>query len=153
MKDMIYERIIELSSAQESLMDAGEIMDKLCQSQQRIEKHSYEAMNMTDTVLNLTKQGKQLVTKLKDGGCSYSENPCEDGKANLIRLLEEMNILLNKIMESAASDNEILHSIEYTAADQCGMTEALKSKIHTVCNSLDHAVACAELVVTKDIIE
>ncbi len=153
MKDMVYERLIELSFAQESLIQAGELMDKLCLSQQKIEKYSYEAMNITDTVLNLTKQGKLLVNKLKDGGCEYSENPCEVGKDNLIQLLDEMNQLLSNIMASAMSDNEILHSIEYTAADQCGITEELKNSICSVDNCINHAVACAELIMAKDVFE
>ncbi len=150
MKDMVYERLIELSSAQETLIQAGELMDKLVQSQQKIEKYSYEAMNMTDTVLNLTKQGQQLVSKLRDGGLRYTENPCEAGKDSLIQLIDAVQNLLNNIIKSAVSDNEILHSIEYTAADQCGMTEELKASISSISNCLGHAVACAELVMTKD---
>lgn len=153
MKDMVYERVIELSSAQESLIQTGELMDKLCLSQQKIEKYSYEAMNLTDTVLNLTRQGKQMVKQLRDGGFDYSENPCEAGKDQLIHLLEEMNQLLCKIMESAMSDNEILHSIENTAAVQCGITEELKASIGSVGECVDHAVAGAELSMTKDVFE
>ena len=153
MRDMIYERLIELSSAQESLILAGELMDKLCQSQQMIEKHSYEAMNMTDTVLNLARKGRQLVAAIMDGGCTYSENPCEEKKENLVHLLDEMNLLLNEIMDAAAKDNEILHSIESIASDQCGMTNELQHTISTVNHCVDHAVACAELVMTKDVFE
>lgn len=153
MKDMVYERLIELSTAQESLIHAGELMDRLCLSQQRIEKHSYEAMNMTDTVLNLTKQGEKLLIKLKEGSCAYSGKPCEVGKDNLIQFIEEMQSLLSQIIQSSVTDNEILHSIEYSAAEQCGVTEELKTSISAVSNIVDHAVACAELVMTKELFD
>ena len=151
MKDIIYEIIIELSSAQEALIRAGELMDKLCQSQNKIEKHSYEAMNMTDTVLNLTRQGKKLVSQFKEGGGHHCINSGDEDKCNLILLLEEINQLFGKITEAAAKDNELLHSIETVAADQCGMTQELKNTIGIVNGTVDHAVACAEMIMTKDI--
>ncbi len=153
MKDMIYERLIELSTAQEALIQAGELMDKLCRSQQKIEKHSYEAMNVTDTVLNLTKQGKQLVSKIRDEEGRYCGGSSEEEPCNLILLLEEINLLFNRIMEAAVTDNEILHAIEYTAADLCGTTNELNDTMSFVISSVDHAVACAEMIMTKDILQ
>lgn len=150
MKDMVSERLIQLSTAQECLIHAADLMEQLNLSQQLIEKNSYESMNTTDKVLNFSKEGKQLVTKLRERGNAYVKNPSETEKDRILVLLEQMNSLLEKIIVTASEDNEILHSIEHEAASQCVLTDHLKEELQTVSKSVDQAVACAELIIAMD---
>ncbi len=151
MKDMVNERILQLSSAQERLIQAADIMDQLSRSQLLIEKHSYEAINTTDMVLSLSKEGMSLVRSLKEGGEAYIANPSTEGKDRLLLLLNDLNGLLHKIMEAASTDNELLHSIEKVADTQYGLTDGLKESIHVVSQSVEQAAACAEMVMAMDI--
>ncbi len=150
MKDMVSERLIQLSTAQECLIHAADIMEQVNLSQQFIEKNSYESMNTTDKVLNFSKEGKHLVTKLRERGNAYIKNPSETERDRIIDLLEEMNGLLCKIIETASEDNEIQHSIEHEVANQCVLTDHLKDELQTVSKSVDQAAACAELIIAMD---
>ncbi len=151
MKDMVSEKIIQLSAAQECLVHAADVMEKLSLSQQYIEKNAYKSMNTADKVLNLSREGKHQLVKLRERGLAYIESPTEIEKEQVLELIAEINGLLNKIYESAAEDNAILHNIEHEVANQCKLTDLLKDEISIVSNSVDQAVACAEMIIAMDL--
>ncbi|HKL80031.1 MAG TPA: hypothetical protein VJ888_06305 [Mobilitalea sp.] len=150
MKDMVNQRIIQLGAAQECMGHVSDIVEKLEQSQLRIEKSSYEAMNSTDKVLNLSREGLELMTKLKSCYQTYITKPSEVESKSMTSLLEDMCILIGKITENATKDNEILHTIEREVANQSDATEEISSSIGMVSDSINQAAACAEIIMTMD---
>ena len=151
MKDMISQRIVQLGAAQECMGHVSDLVEKLEQSQLRIEKSSYEAMNSTDKVLNLSREGKELTAKLLANYQSYVANPSDIERHSMTILLEEMCMLLTKITDNATTDNEILHTIEREVANQCNETEKISSSISMVSDSINQAAACAEIIMAMDL--
>jgi hypothetical protein len=149
MTNMIKDRLIFLATAQECLADVTEKMDRLDEAQFVMENSAFEAMNVSDKVLNFSKDGSLLAGKLMECCSTVAINSCDEEKQKLISVLGEIHELFRNISAATVELNEISHRIEREAASQKEIQDDIKKAHASVKESLDSAVACAELVLTE----
>ncbi len=144
MKEMIVQKVAQLGSAQECMIDVSDRIEQWEHSRLILEKHAYTAINTSDKILNLSKEGTSLVEKLHKelrtvlGDVSSSEK--------YMSILKDQQLLLDHILSQAKEANDIAHKLELEVALQREIGEEMKSKLSTVGESLDAAVACAEFI-------
>ncbi len=146
MKDMINERLILLATAQESMTDVTEQWDG---SQLIVEKSTFETMNVSDKILNLSKEGNCLIKRIQEcyHGNLVGANPDEAKKIAV--LLKEVQGLFHNILENAAASNEISHNLEREVASQRDIKDDIKTAVGQISVSIDSAVACAEFMLAE----
>lgn len=149
MKDMINERLILLATAQESMMDVTEMMSQWDNSQLLTEKSAFDSMNVSDAVLNMSKEGGRLVGLLEECCSEIAVGTSAEKYLKMTALLEEIRNLFHNITEASASVNDISHKIEGEVAHQKEIEENIKNHLNSVGESLDSAVACAELMMAE----
>ena len=66
MKELLNERLILLATTQEQMTKITDMMEQWSDSQQNTEKDAFDAMNVSDHVLNSTKEGKKLLDLLEE---------------------------------------------------------------------------------------
>jgi hypothetical protein len=149
MKDINSERLILLATAQECMTDLADMIDQWDKSQLIVEKSTFETMNVSDKILNLSKEGNRLVEKIHDTyrGSLTSLNSIETQKVN--SFLEEVQGIFYNILENALTANEISHNLEEEVAVQREIEEGIKQSCRLVGESIDTAVACAELMIAE----
>jgi hypothetical protein len=150
MMDTLYERLILLSTAQECMMDVADRMDQWDKSQLIVEKSTFETMNVSDKILNLSIEGNRLIEKIQERYLLTlaSLNPDEEQKVNAF--LEEVKGLFYKIFENASKANDVSHNLETQVAVQREIEEGIKQSFCYICENVDLAVACAELVMAEE---
>ncbi len=148
MKDIINERLILLATAQECMMDVADMMDQWDSSQLMTEKSAFESVNVSDNILNMSKEGNRLVSLLQECCNEITVGTTADKYLKMTALLEEIKNLFQNIMEASNSSNVISHMIEGEVALQKTIEEDIKNHLTNVCESLDIAVARAELIMT-----
>ena len=149
MVDMVNERLILLATAQECMTDVVEVMEQWDSSQLNLEKSAFESMNITDKILNLSKEGKILVKRLQSCyGKTFAGTKAENA-GKITALLEEAQGLFNKILDASMTGNEISHNMERETALQKEIEEGLKCSLCQVNGSIDSAVACAEFILAE----
>jgi hypothetical protein len=146
MKDMVNERLILLATAQECMTGVADMMDLWDKSQSIVEKSTFETMNVSDKILNLSKEGNRLIEKIQNSyrGSLASLNPDETQKVNIV--LEKVQGLFDTILENASIANDISHNLENEVAIQREIEEGIRQSLSRVGESVDSAVACAEFV-------
>ena len=150
MKDLISERLILLATAQESMMEMTDRMDQWGNSQLSLEKSAFDCLNISDKVLNLSKEGNLLVKKLQECCLAMMNNPNENTyKQNMKDVLAELHGVFSNITETSAYVNEISHQIEGEVAVQKEMEVVIKNTFNHVSESIDSALACAELMLAE----
>lgn len=150
MKDMVNERIKQLGAAQESMGKISDYMEQVDQSQLKIEKDTYQAINIADKTRILSKEGHKLVTKFTMSCQDYIEDPTKEKKEAIASLLAEMDDILVKIMDTTHYANDLLHDVEKEVAYRYGLAGSIKERIETVSMSINTAVACAEMLLEKE---
>lgn len=147
MKDMVRDKIKQLGEAKESMLHLVNAIEKLEDSQQRMEKDAYESINASDRALNLSKEGKLLIQKISDhlSSSQESQQTCE-----MKGFLDEVNTILSKIMAAAHISNDKLHVMEHEVASRCKLTDNMKNQVKDVSESLDQVTACAEMLLTME---
>jgi len=149
MEDMINKRLILLATAQECMTAVVEVMEQWDSSQLILEKSAFESMNITDKILNLSKDGKFLVKRLQNCyGETFTGTKTEYAR-EITALLEEAQGLFNNILEASITGNEISHNMERETALQKEIEEGLKCSLCQVNGSIDSAVACAEFILAE----
>jgi hypothetical protein len=149
MKDMINERLILLATAQECMNDVSDAMERWDSSQLILEKSAFESMNVTDKVLNLSKEGNQLVNRLQSSYRDILAGTKAEDVQKITVMLDEVQGLFKNILETSIAGNEISHNIEKETALQKEIEEGLKGCVNKVSESLDSAVACAEFMLAE----
>jgi predicted transcriptional regulator len=149
MKDIINERLILLATAQECMTDVSDMIEQWDKSQLIVEKSTFETMNVSDKILNLSHQGNQLIEKIRD---TYREsltslNSIETQNVN--RFLEEVHGIFHNILENASIANEVSHKLEEEVAIQKEIEDGIKLSCRLIGERVDEAVACAELVMAE----
>ena len=149
----IQDSLIHLSTAMESTAEIADNLKKWDDTQFTIEKSAYESMNASDQVLNLSKEGSHLVTKLLACCEILINSPGEEACTNTKAALEELVTAFSRITEVSETINEVAHTIEKNVADQKEIEENIKSSIQNVDKKLSEVVANTELYLAlKDFI-
>lgn len=149
MKNMINERLKLLATAQECMIEVSDIIEKWENSQLAIEKSTFDSINVSDRALNLSREGKRLVSKLLDCCQIISAHPEKTDVESIARLLKEAGILFQSIYETNKNSNEIAHNLEQEVASQREIAEHMKSSAGTISSSVNQAVACAEFLLAE----
>jgi|GEM_PF-733379 hypothetical protein len=149
MKDLMKDRLINLANAQEFMADAADKMAKWDQSQLVMENSAFESLNLSDEVLNLSKNGSQMVGRLLECMQSMLENPCELEHEKVKVVLEELISSFGRIDGASVNLNEISHRIEAEAAIQREIEEGIKKTLNEVAESIDSATACVEFLMSE----
>ena len=149
MKEMLNERLILLAAAQECMTDVADMIEQWDKSQLIVEKSTFETMNVSDTILNLSKEGNILIKKIKERyrASLVSLNVEDTQKVNAF--LEQVQGLFHNIVDNASKANEISHKLEAEVAVQREIEDGIKRAYVRVCESVDSAVACTEFVLAE----
>lgn len=149
MEEMVNERLILLATAQECMTDVTEVMEQWESSQLILEKSAFESMNITDKILNLSKEGDFLVKRLQSCYLEPFAGTKAEDTGEITALLEETQGLFNNILEASITGNEISHNIERETALQKEFEEVIKCCLCQVNESIDSAVACTEFILAE----
>lgn len=146
MKDTIDERLKLLATAQECMVDVAITIEQWENSQSVLEKSTFDAMNVTDRALNLSKEGKRMISKLSDCYRNSSDQILHNGTEEMALLLNEATLLFRTILDTAYRANEIAHNLEREVESHREIAEHMKSSVEFIGKSVDQAVACAEFL-------
>ncbi len=139
MKELLCQKVAQLGAAQECLVDMADRIEHWEYSQFVLEKSAFTAINTSDKILNLSMKGTSLVKDI------HKEWDALTAEALALRL-KELQLLFEHILGQAMEANEIAHKLELEVALQREIGEDMQSKLGTVGESLDAAVACAEFI-------
>ncbi len=146
MKDIANQRLVYLATAQESIFDVTKMIEKWEQSQLVLEKNAFDTMNMSDTILNLSKEGTKLVKRLQEYFMTgLSESKEEDIKL-VAFLLQEIQGMFDRIVDHSACANETAHIIENEVAVQREIGDSMKTEVCKVIDHIDSCAACEEFL-------
>lgn len=149
MKDLMKDGLILLATAQEFMADVADKMTKWEKSQLVLEKSAFNSLNLSDEVMNLSKNGSILVGRLLECCQRLLKNPCAAEQKKISAVLEELLDTFNKISEDSAIINEISHRIEAETAAQREVEDAVKKSLTKVGESVNTATACTEFIMTE----
>lgn len=149
MKEIISDKIRQLAAAQESIVNVADIMEQWELSQNLLEKSAYEAINISDITLNYLKGGYQIVDKLRK---CYSHvapglSPSELEYAR--QLLNDVVGMFDNLVTSSVEANETSHTMEREIDHQREIEVEMKHCVELVGDSVDSALACAELMLME----
>ena len=118
-------------------------------SQLITEKIAYESLNTSDKVMNMTKEGYRLIELLQESCKDVAVGTSAEKYLKMMALLEEIKNLFHNINGAAVVISDISHKIEGEVATQKVIEEDIKDQLVHVSESLNLAVACAEMVMTE----
>lgn len=147
---IINDRLILLATAQECMADISDKMIKWENSQLSVEKDAFDALNVSDKVLKLSKEGSTLVEILLECCHSLMKNPSPEEKKKMAAVLEEIHTVFGNISDASSSISEISHKIEGETAVQKETADNLKKLLSYVSESIDFVVASAELAIAEN---
>lgn len=150
MKNMSNEGLLLLANAQESMRELSNRMEQWNESHLNIEKHAYESMNISDQVLNLSREGNQLLTSLQE---QYNRNcMCKNNEEclKLGRIMDEVKKLFGQIEKVSYTVNDISHKMEEEIAIQKELGEGIQLNLDTINEGLETSVAYAELMFSEE---
>ncbi len=146
MEGNIDERLKLLASSQESMTKIADIIEQWEKSQAALEKCTFDSMNISDTALNLSKEGNRQILKLMDNRRMLEEQSDSEAAEAMNNLLTEAGSLFHNILETARTASEIAHNLEQKVAYQREITEHLKDSVDVIEKSLNQTVACADFL-------
>ena len=149
MKEMINERILQFAVAQECMVDVAIRIDQWEQSQEILEKNAFDCMNIADTILNLSKEGTELVNQLYDCfhlGMKHIDTP---EARQVAEILSNVHQLFHHVLEKAQTANDIAHNLEQEISSQRELGEGMQESVNLINESVDAAVACAEFIMAE----
>lgn len=149
MKNILNERLLLLANAQESMRDLSNRMEIWNESQLNTEKHAFDSMNISDHILNMSKEGKHLIAMLQE---HYNKNCLDKADEECVKMgtiMNEIQDLFVHITRASFIANDISHKIEEEIALQKEIGEGMKNSLDIINESLDTTVACAELMITE----
>lgn len=141
----IQDSLILLASARESMVGTAEKIQEWDVTQDTIEKSAYESMNAADEVLNLSREGAQLVDQLLECCNTLMQIPGEEACQKTQIVLEELSRAFDRISKTSSAMNEVAHTIEQKVADQKEIEEDIKGSISTIEVKLNEVVANTEM--------
>lgn len=149
MKDMMYERLILLATAQEKLIAVTDKLEQWDNSLLSMEKNAFEAINIADKVLNISKDGEKLVRLLREYCLGCSEAATSKEKLREAELLDSICKHFRDIRIALSESNELAHMVETETVTQKTLKDEMKNSLSVVEESLSSAIASTELVMTN----
>lgn len=149
MKNISNERLLLLANAQESMRDLSNRMDIWDESQQNTEKYAFDSINISDHVLNMSREGKRLIAMLQEHYNKNCPDKSEEDSIIMVEIIEEIKNIFIQTTKASFTANDIAHKIEEEIALQKEIGEGIKGNLDTINESLDAAVACAEMMFTE----
>jgi methyl-accepting chemotaxis protein len=146
MKDLANQRLVHLATAQESIFEVTKLIEKWEQSQLVLEKNAFDTMNMSDTILNLSKEGTKLVERLQEYFLTGMADSREEDIRLVASLLEEIQGMFDRIVDHSFCANETAHILETEAAKQQEIGEDMKTQFSKVMDQIDTCAACDEFL-------
>lgn len=146
MKDIVNQRLVHLATAQECISDVTKIIEKWDDSQASLEKNAFDTMNISDTILNLSKEGTKLVDQLQRYFLTGMVEAGEEDIKVVASLLKDIQGMFDKIMDHSFCSSETAHILEAEIANQREVGEKMKQQVSKVMNNIDTAAACEEFL-------
>jgi uncharacterized protein YoaH (UPF0181 family) len=146
MKDLANQRLVHLATAQESIFEVTKLIERWEQSQLVLEKNAFDTMNMSDTILNLSKEGTKLVERLQEYFLTGMADSREEDIKLVASLLEEIQLMFDRIVDISICANETAHILENEAAKQQEIGEDMRTQFCRVVDDIDSVVACEEFL-------
>lgn len=144
--DITNERLIHMATAQESIMTMTRRIEQWEKSQAVLEKNAFDTMNMSDTILNLSKEGTKIVEKLQEYFLSGMADAREEEIKLVASLLREVQGMFDRIVDHSFCANETAHILEKEVAEQREIGEDMKLQVDTIIDQIDACAACEELL-------
>lgn len=149
MKNMICEKLVQLGAAQECMVEVADQIEQWEHSQLILEKSAFTSINTSDRILNLSVNGTDLVENLHNKLVSVLKGSLTGSMEKIEPMLQEIQVLFDRILGQAKEANDIAHQLELEVALQREIGDGMKSKIGTINDSLEAAVACAEFILAE----
>lgn len=146
MRKMIKERLVQLSSAQEAMRGISGVMEHWNESLALLEKNAFDAINVSDKVLNLSKEGQNLIARLQDGYKSCVSR-CPEHAKEIHEIMEQLKSVFIDVFDASVKVSEISHDLEHESSIQKEIKDGLVKTIGTVNESIDSAIAYAEFLI------
>jgi len=121
-------------------------MEQWDSSQLLLEKSTFDSINTSDKVLNLSKEGNKLTTRLQDCYQNISSGFDPEAANNMQTIILELQNTFQTIIEHASAANDISHFLEMEVAFQREVGDRMKDSVCHLCDSLDSATASAEFL-------
>lgn len=147
MKDLISERLKHLASAQECMMSVADIMEHWENRQSALEQRTFDIINISDTVLNLSKAGCKLDDRLSELHREISHNL--SGTNEMTTIIVEAEEMFHKIWDASSTASELSHNLEQEVASQREMIESLKASLNEICHNVNSTVACTDMLLSE----
>ncbi len=148
MKDLTNERLMCLAATQESLFCMGDKMERWQSSQLILEKNSYDVMNISDKILNLSAAGNKLVEGLQE--YYLTKIPAEEEEIKPVtEILYELQKTFDQILEHSQCANETAHILEKETAEQMELVDCMQGLVCRVMDQIDSVVACEEFLLAE----
>ncbi len=149
MRNELDEKLVVLAKAQECMIYVADTMERWDSSQFNVEKIAYESINLSDTMVNMSKEGCRLALVLQEYYNEISLGISADKYLKMTAFLEEIKSLFQSISEIAEVENEISHQMEEEIAGQRELQEDIKCNLCQIGESLDVSVASVEFVLSE----
>lgn len=148
MKDLANERLVYLATAQESLFSMTDKMEQWEHSQLILEKNSYDTMNISDKILNLSEAGNKIACQLQGYYLAGIPAGAEDLK-QVADMLHDIQNIFNQILDHSRCANETAHILEKEAAEQMELVDQMKGLVCRTMGQIDSAAACDEFLLAE----
>ncbi len=146
MKDIANQRLVHLATAQESIFDVTKLIEKWEQSQAILEKNAFDTMNMSDMVLNLSKEGTKIAERLQEHFLIGMTDAKEEEIKLVASLLQEILVMFDRIVDYSVCANETAHILDNEVASQQKIGDDMKTQVCRVIDHIDSCAACEELL-------
>jgi dsDNA-specific endonuclease/ATPase MutS2 len=146
MMDIANQRLVHLATAQESIYDVTKMIEQWEQSQAELEKNAFDTMNMSDSILNLSKEGKKIVERLQEYFLTPMAETGEEDASLVAMLLQDVQGMFDRIVDHSFCANETAHILENEVAKQREIGEDMKKQVCRVIDEIDSCAACEEFL-------
>ena len=150
MKDLSNERLILLATVQERMMDVAVMLEQWDNSRLIAEKNAFDSINISDRILNLSKEGNNLMCLLQQCFLEIQSIADSEHLHNMSLLLAELHKLIQNITETSAEWNDISHQIEEEVAYQNEIKENVSNHLCQIAECVDITMARTELLAAGD---
>lgn len=148
MKDLISEKLMILATAQDRIVEVASRLEKMENSVIVMEKKSFELLNSSDKLVCMSKEGMLLTDRLKETFVSNNLETVMD-KDILIHIVDEIQNYFHNIYNTSIMSSNSSHEIETEAVYQREYKEFINASLSLISDSINSAVACAELMLTE----
>ena len=146
MGDYCNERLKQLASTQEMLVAVNGFTEEWLDSQKLLEKVTYDTINITDTMLNLSQKGNEWVSLLQPNYNKMLENPSEVDRELIARCLKELHYIFVKIQEAIKAFSDSAHAMDRELVHHKEIMDHIQSSVTFIGSNINQIVAFEEFV-------